>query len=166
MNKTNVVLIRKTSHPQTFDLRPISLNNVSYKIVSKVLCNRLKLILPMLIHPCQSAFLKGSLISDNVMLVADLKNQIHSSRGLRKKLAALKLDFSNAFDKLSWVFLMALLKKMQFSDKIIHLIYQCISIVEYHFLLNGQDIFSLKLDRGIRQEIHFCCIFTFWQQTS
>lgn len=152
MNKTNVVLIPKTRHPQSLkDFRPISLSNVSYKFFSKVLCNRLKNVLPTIIHPCQNAFLKGRLISDNVMLAADLMNQIHSSRGKRKKLAALKVDYSKAFDRLSWEFITALLHRMRFPEKFIRLIYQCLSSVEYHFLLNGMEIFHMDPNRGVRQ---------------
>lgn len=58
INHTNVVLLPMSSHPQTFkDLRLITLSNVSYEILSKILCNRLKTILHDIIHPCQSAFL-------------------------------------------------------------------------------------------------------------
>lgn len=152
MNKTNVVLIPKKPHPSTFqDLRPIILSNVSYKILFKVLCNRLKAVLPDLIHPCQSAFLKGRLISNNVMLAAELMHQIHTSRGKRKKLAALKIDFSKAFDRISWNFIIALLKRMQFPPAFVNLIYQCLSTVEYHFMLNDKEIFALELKCGIRQ---------------
>lgn len=152
MNKTNVVLIPKKDNPSSFqDLRPISLSNVTYKILSKVICNRLKSVLHDLIHPCQSAFLKGRLITDNIMLASDLLNQIHTSRGKRKKLAAFKIDFSKAFDRVSWTFLMALLSRMNFPPTLIHLIYHCLSTVEYHFMLNGQEIFHLEPNRGIRQ---------------
>ncbi|KAF7835727.1 Transposon TX1 uncharacterized 149 kDa protein [Senna tora] len=53
MNKSYLMLIPKTTAP---DFRPISLANVSYKLVTKVLCNRLKCCLPDLIAPNQSAF--------------------------------------------------------------------------------------------------------------
>ena len=59
-NETVVVLIPKVQNPESMkDLRPISLHNGVYKLISKVLVNRLKVILDELISPNQSDFVPG-----------------------------------------------------------------------------------------------------------
>ena len=69
LNQTNIALIPKTNCPSKMsDFWPISLCNVSYKIISKVLANKLKLILSTIISENQSAFVPGRLITNNVLV--------------------------------------------------------------------------------------------------
>jgi hypothetical protein len=76
-NSTFLALIPKEANPVTFDrFRPISLCNASYKILSKLLANRIKPLLEKLISPNQGGFVKGRHILDNVILVQET---IHSS---------------------------------------------------------------------------------------
>lgn len=97
LNDTNVVLIPKIKNPKEMkDLRPISLCNVSYKLISKVLANRLKVILPDIIEDNQSAFVHGRLISDNILLGSEVFHFIRTSSARKHGFMALKLDMSKA----------------------------------------------------------------------
>ncbi|KAM1453743.1 hypothetical protein ACFX1S_003497 [Malus domestica] len=78
INFTHVTLILKVKDPTKMSqLRPISLCNVLYKIVAKVLTNRLKFILSQIISPTQCAFVPDQLISDNSLVVAKISHCMH-----------------------------------------------------------------------------------------
>nr|KYP35970.1 Transposon TX1 uncharacterized [Cajanus cajan] len=91
LSQTNIVLIPKIEHPTSMkDPRPISLCNVIYKIILKVLANRLKPLLPACISPEQSAFMENRSILDNVMVANEIihylkcKTRGKQARGLRQ----------------------------------------------------------------------------------
>ncbi|KAM1733658.1 hypothetical protein PS1_019336 [Malus domestica] len=56
--------------------RPIALCNVIYKVIAKVLTNRLKLVMPKVICDNQSAFVAGKQIQDNILVVHELLHSL------------------------------------------------------------------------------------------
>ena len=102
INQTFIALIPKTDNPTSINhYRPISLCNTIYKIISKILANRLKPILPKLINPFQGAFVEGRSIQDNTLIAHKIFHAFHKQKG-KKGLMALKLDIEKAYDKLNW----------------------------------------------------------------
>ena len=73
-----------------------------YKVISKVLANRLKSILPDVITPNQSAFVPGLLISDNILIAYDMTHFLLNKRKGNVGYAAIKLDMSKAYDRVEW----------------------------------------------------------------
>ena len=99
MNYTHIVLIPKINKPKiVVDFRLISLTNVISRLVSKVIANRLKLILPNVISDSQSAFVPNQLITDNTTIAFKVLHRLRNKRTGRKGQIAIKLDISKAYD--------------------------------------------------------------------
>ena len=84
------------------DLRPIYLCNVIYKIVAKVLANRLKVVLPNIISPTQCAFVTCRSIYDNILISNEILHYLHRKTQGRVGYAALKVDMEQAYNRMEW----------------------------------------------------------------
>ncbi|GJY53800.1 RNA-directed DNA polymerase, eukaryota, reverse transcriptase zinc-binding domain protein [Tanacetum coccineum] len=96
------------------DYRPISLIGCQYKVIAKILANRLQQVVHSVISEVQTAYVEGRQIIDGPLIV----NEVISWASKKKeRLFILKVDFEKAFDSLDWKFLDHIMEQMGFSGK-------------------------------------------------
>ncbi|XP_026378732.1 uncharacterized protein LOC113273187 [Papaver somniferum] len=102
MNSTFISQIPKIESPTSLShFRPISLCNTTYKIISKLLDQRMKPFPNKIISPYQSAFIPGRQISDNIVIAHELIHSMRSKRGVKgdKGSMGIKIDMVKDFDR-------------------------------------------------------------------
>lgn len=150
LNSTILALIPKKTDAQVMrDYRPISCCNVIYKVISKILANRLKKVLPKFISPNQSAFVKDRLLMENVLLASELVKNYHQESISAR--CAIKIDLSKAFDSVQWPFLFSTLKVLGFPDKFTHWLKLCVTTASFSVQVNGELAGFFRSERGLRQ---------------
>uniref|UniRef100_A0A803NVI6 Autophagy-related protein n=1 Tax=Cannabis sativa TaxID=3483 RepID=A0A803NVI6_CANSA len=151
LNNTFICLIPKVDFPLSMDqFRPISLCNFSYKVIAKILSNRLRPLMNDLVSPLQSAFIPGRWIGESSILTQEIIHKIRHKQGIGG-LMAVKLDMHKAYDKMEWCFLERALGVIGFDTKCRQLLMACVTSVSYSVLLNGSPIKKITLQRGLRQ---------------
>ena len=142
-NSAFLALIPKEKDAKSFDrFRPISLCNIGYKIITKIMAGRLKNILPYLVPENQGGFVKGRKIWDNIILVQEA---IHSSLKNGYKGMVVKLDLANAFNRVRHSFLFQVMRRYGFASDFINWVKACISKPWIALLVNRRATPSSKL---------------------
>ncbi|XP_015584153.1 uncharacterized protein LOC8284931 [Ricinus communis] len=122
INCTNTFLIPKMDAPESSNhFRPIILCNVTYKLITKVIANHLKIIMSKVISPMQSSIVKGRHIMNNIIIVKEilhLTNKMTSKTGYM----VIKVDLEKAYDKLNWSFILDTLMDRSIPSGLINVI--------------------------------------------
>lgn len=134
-NSSFITLIPKVDDPLCLkDYRPISLIGVYTKILSKLLANRLKLVIRELVGEEQNAFIQGRHILDGILVVNE---SIQHLKKLNEKYAIFKLDIEKAYDSLNWNFLLKIMQQMGFKNKWLLWISSLLKSTTISILING-----------------------------
>nr|GEW43820.1 hypothetical protein [Tanacetum cinerariifolium] len=150
LNHTIIALFPKVkSLARVNDYRLISCCNVIFKCISKIIANRIKDNLKVIVSSNQLAFVPGRNISDNILLTQDLMHNYHLNRGTPR--CAFKVDIQKTYDTVDWDFLQMILVGFGFHPRMITWIMECVSTTSFSLSINGSFYGYFKGKRGLRQ---------------
>lgn len=150
LNSNLVVLIPKFKGADMIEnFRPIALANFQFKIITKVLADRLSIIVPKIITEEQRGFIKDRQISECLCIASEAINMLdHKQFGGN---IALKFDVRKAFDTIDWQFLLKVLSAFGFNAIFCNWIATILESAKLSFLVNGHAIGFFACRRGVRQ---------------
>ncbi|GKV43679.1 hypothetical protein SLEP1_g50940 [Rubroshorea leprosula] len=113
-----------------------------------VLANRIKKVLPKVISGTQSAFLGGRQITDGILILNEVVEEIR-----RKNISSFifKADFEKAYDSVNWAFLDEMMRRLSFGEKWRLWIKECLQTASVSVLVNGSPTEEFKMEKGLRQ---------------
>jgi len=149
LNSTFIALLPKVTSPQRLnDFRPISLVGSVYKILAKVLANRLRSVIGSVVSESQSAFVKGKQILDGILIANEA---VDEATRLKKELLLFKVDFEKAYDSVEFNYLDSVMTNMNFPRLWRKWILECVGTAKASVLVNGSPTNEFPLHRGLRQ---------------
>lgn len=149
-NANTLILIPKTQNADSMDqFRPIAMANFKFKIISKILADRLAQIMPNIVSQEQRGFIQGRNIKDCVCLASEAINML-DQKSFGGNLA-FKVDISKAFDTLNWKFLLKVLKQFGFSETFCNWIDAILQSAKLSICINGSQQGYFSCSRGVRQ---------------
>lgn len=149
LNFGTIILLPKSNDASRIEqYRPICLLNVSFKIFTKTVMNRLMTVAHKVISPTQTAFLPGRNIMEGVVILHETLHELH-----RKKQngVVFKIDFEKAYDKVRWSFVRQTLLMKGFSNKWCDWIEAFTQRGHVNIKINDQLTNNFQTKKGLRQ---------------
>jgi hypothetical protein len=142
------ILHKKGSKLELGNYRPIQLLNTDYRLMTKVLTNRLSECLAGQISKEQAAFLPGRRIGDNITFLQLLPQRL---RQLGKAAVIAFLDFSKAYDTVCRRFLMEVMEVMGVGDGFLNWIRMLLTNTMSVAVVNGFISDPVEFKAGVKQ---------------
>lgn len=147
INSTYIALIPKQGDLRTFsDYRPISLCNLVYKLISKIIALEINNTLSTYISPEKYRFLQDIQIHDAVETTQECMHSIHT-----KKMEAIvmKVDLQKAYDSVDWTYLHIVLHRIGLQMHNIEWIMACVTTIRYAVIINGYPTSYFGVGKGL-----------------
>lgn len=131
-----------------YEFRSITCCN-TVKCITKVMCARMKLILPEIIVENQGAFIQGRFIGHNIMICQDFV-RYYGKKGTSLG-CIITMDMKKAYDSINWNFLNELLRGLNFPRRFMDLILECVCSPRFTLMINCQCCGFFEGKKGLRQ---------------
>lgn len=149
-NATAITLIPKVPGADTLtQFRPVSCCTTMYKIIARLLKNKLKLFISDAVQGNQVGFVQGRQLCENVLLASELVSDFHAS-GITTR-GCLQVDLAKAYDNLNWQFLENVLNAIDLPERFVGWIKQCFTTTSYSIAVNGELVGYFQGKKGLRQ---------------
>jgi len=161
MNNNVVSLIPKIQGAYSIkDYRLIVVVNFKFKIISKILVDRLALVTARIISPNQYGFVQGRQIQDCIGIPSEAINMF--SKMVRGGNVAYEVDIQKPYDTLSWKFLLLVLKRFGFHPSFVGWISTIHCSAMLSFIINGSLVgFFFPCSSGVKQGDHLSPLLFF-----
>lgn len=130
--------------------RPIGLCNTIYKIITKIIANRIKSFIQSIIEPSQASFIANRRASDHAIVVQEIMSHFGKMKG-KTGCMTLKIDLEKTFDRIEWSYIKDTRTFFNFPHNLAKLIMSCVSSSSIQVLINDRKTNTFLLSREIRQ---------------
>jgi len=127
--------------------KPIALCDVVYKILSKIIVNRLKPLLPTLVSVEQMGYVEGRQILNNILQAHEV---VHSLMSNRQAGMIMQLDLKKAYDNLNWTYIRKVLLAFGFDHNWVRWVMALVNCYSFLILVNCSPSKTFKPSRGLR----------------